>query len=102
MEIIKTEQFDSVIKQGCVVVDFFAEWCGPCKMLSPVLEKLANQYQGKVKIVKVNVDDDMDLARRFNIESIPHLILFKDGKPVNYTLGYQSEQQLKSFIESGM
>lgn len=102
MEIIKQEQFDQVVANGTVLVDFFAEWCGPCKMLTPTLEKLSKEYEGRVKIVKVDVDDNMELARKFNIESIPNLILFKDGKPVNHSLGYQTEQALRSFIESGI
>jgi len=102
MEIIKTEQFDEVISSGTVLVDFFAEWCGPCKMIMPELEKLSVEYAGKAKIVKVNVDDEPDLAKRFEVTSIPNLIVFKDGQIVNRTLGWQSAQALKNLVESGL
>ena len=83
MEIINTANFDEKIKDGLVLVDFFADWCGPCKMLAPVIEKLANEFADKLTVYKVNVDDDPDLARKFGIVSIPSLFLFKDGKAIN-------------------
>ena len=82
MKIINSTQFDEVTSEGIVVVDFFANWCGPCKMLAPVLEEMADEYK-QVKFVKVDVDQDVDLARRYGIQSIPNVIFFKDGKAVN-------------------
>ncbi len=70
-----------------VMVDFWAPWCGPCRMVSPVIEKLAGKYLGKVKVVKVNVDDNQALAMKFNIMSIPTIMLFKDGKAVDKAIG---------------
>jgi thioredoxin 1 len=70
-----------------VVVDFWAPWCGPCRMVSPVIEKLAGKYAGKLKVVKVNVDDNQALAMKFNIMSIPTIMLFKGGKAVDQAIG---------------
>ena len=83
MKIINSTQFDEVTSEGIVVVDFFANWCGPCKMLAPVLEEMADEYK-QVKFVKVDVDQDVDLARRYGIQSIPNVIFFKDGKAVGF------------------
>ena len=102
MEIINTANFDEKIKDGLVLVDFFADWCGPCKMLAPVIEKLANEFADKLTVYKVNVDDDPDLARKFGIVSIPSLFLFKDGKSINQTMGFQNIDALKKFVESGL
>jgi thioredoxin 1 len=70
-----------------VMVDFWAPWCGPCRMVSPVIEKLAIKYSGKVKVVKVNVDDNQELAMKFNVMSIPTIMIFKDGKAVDQAIG---------------
>ena len=70
-----------------VVVDFWAEWCGPCKMLSPVLDEIAAQQADKIRVVKVNVDDNPDVARRFSAMSIPTLLVFQDGEPVKRLVG---------------
>jgi len=70
-----------------VMVDFWAPWCGPCRMVSPVIEKLAGKYSGKIKVVKVNVDDNQELAMKYNIMSIPTIMLFKDGKALDQAIG---------------
>ena len=77
-----------------VVVDFWAEWCGPCKMIAPILSEVATEQGEKLKVVKVNVDDSPDIARRFDIMSIPTLIVFKDGQPVKRMLGAKGKGQL--------
>lgn len=82
-----------------VVVDFWAEWCQPCKMLSPVLDKVADSYAGKLKVVKCNVDENQDVAAKYGVMSIPNLIFFKDGQVVNQAVGYMNEGQLTSKIE---
>lgn len=82
-----------------VLVDFWAPWCGPCKMLSPVIEKVAGQYQGKVKIVKVNTDDYPDVAGNYQISGVPTVILFKGGQPVDRVVGYVPEKNLSSFLD---
>ena len=70
-----------------VLVDFYADWCGPCRMLAPVLEEIAREYEGGVKVGKVNVDEQMELAQKFGVSSIPLLVVFKDGQPVAKSLG---------------
>ena len=88
--------FDEEINSSTepVIVDFWAEWCGPCKMISPVLEEIAAEQAGKVRIAKLNVDDNPDAARRFDVMSIPTLILFKDGQPQKRIVGAKSKGQL--------
>lgn len=97
MKIINTNEFDEIIKEGYTLVDFFADWCGPCKMLGPVLEELSSQYDD-IEFVKVNVDDNMDLAQRFQIMSIPTVYIFKDGAVVNKMNGYRDAEGVKEFI----
>ena len=77
-----------------VIVDFWAEWCGPCKMIAPVLDEIAMEQAGKVKVAKLNVDDNPDLARRFDVMSIPTLIVFKDGEPKKRLVGAKGKGQL--------
>jgi len=77
-----------------VVVDFWAEWCGPCKMIAPILSEIAGEHTDKLRVVKVNVDDSPDVARRFDIMSIPTLIVFKDGQPAKRMLGAKGKGQL--------
>ncbi len=77
-----------------VLVDFWAEWCGPCKMIAPILEDVASENAGKLKVAKLNVDDNPDVARRFDVMSIPTLILFKDGQPAKRMVGAKGKGQL--------
>ena len=84
-----------------VVVDFWAEWCGPCKMIAPVLDEIASEQAGKIKIAKLNVDDNPDIARRFDVMSIPTLIVFKDGVPADMKVGAgQSRVQLIKWLDA--
>ncbi|HAM64119.1 MAG: thioredoxin [Firmicutes bacterium GWF2_51_9] len=98
MKIVKEKEFDEIVAKGVTLVDFYADWCGPCKMIAPTLEQLAVQFEGKAEIIKVNVDETEDLAMRYKVMSIPTLILFKDGKTVAQTMGYQSKAMLEKFI----
>ena len=77
-----------------VLVDFWAEWCGPCKMIAPILDQIAAEHAGKIRIAKLNVDDNPDIARRFDVMSIPTLIVFKDGQPVQRMVGAKGKGQL--------
>lgn len=85
-----------------VLVDYWAEWCGPCKMIAPLLDEAANQYQGRVIIAKLNVDDNPDTAARFGIRGIPTLMLFKDGKAVATKVGAMSKSQLNAFLDESL
>ena len=88
--------FDEHVKSSDVpvLVDFWAEWCGPCKMISPVLEEIAEEQAGKIRIGKLNIDDNLDVTRRFDVMSIPTLILFKDGEPQVRLIGAKPKGQL--------
>ena len=101
MKIIDTLEFEETIKEGLTLVDFFAEWCGPCKMLGPVLEKLDEEYPD-VTFVKVNVDNNMELAERFGIMSIPAVFLFKNGEVLDKMIGFRDEYGVKQFIEDSI
>lgn len=83
-----------------VVVDFYADWCGPCKMMSPAVNAMEAMYNGKVKIGKLNVDDSSDIAEKYNVMSIPTLIFFKDGKPVETSVGLIPQDVLQEKIEA--
>ena len=79
IELTKTE-FESFIKNGNVLIDFFADWCMPCLMMAPVLEELSEEFKGKIKFGKINVDDNQELSQKFSVMSIPNFVLFKEGK----------------------
>ncbi len=92
--------FESDIAEGIVLVDFYADWCGPCKMIAPVLEELAPEVSDYAKIVKVNVDECPGVSGEYKVMSIPTLILFKDGEKVDQTVGFQPKPALKALIDS--
>jgi thioredoxin 1 len=85
-----------------VLVDYWAEWCGPCKMIAPILDEIAADYQGKLKIAKVNVDENQQITQKYGIRSIPTLILFKDGNVQAQKVGAMSKSQLAAFVETNI
>ena len=99
MAVILNEQnFVEEISSGVVLVDFWAEWCGPCQMMLPILEELSTRMEWKAKIAKVNVDENPSLAAQFRVMSIPTLIVFKDGQPVEQLIGVQQADQLEAVL----
>jgi putative thioredoxin len=100
---IATDSFEEEVLQASsavpVLVDFWAPWCAPCRALGPILEKLEREYGGRFKLVKVNLDDNPELARTFDVRSIPAVFAFRNGKPVANFFGAQPESQLRAFID---
>lgn len=99
-KIVNSNEFKEAIKEGVVVVDFFATWCGPCKMLSPIFEELSNEMEGKTQFIKVDVDQSVDIAREYGIQSIPTMAILKDGQPVETMVGFLPKDVIKSNIEN--
>lgn len=103
MEIINEKRFKEILSESkLVLIDFYADWCGPCKMLAPVLEQLADVKKDVLKVAKVNVDNEENLAWQFGIQSIPTMILFKDGTPIKKEIGYRSLDYLSRLINDAL
>ncbi len=99
---ISDDEFDGAITSGStpVLVDFWAEWCGPCKQLSPVLDELAKELEGKITVAKVNIDQNPESPQKYGVRGIPTLILFKDGKPVATKVGSMPKSQLVEWLNT--
>ena len=97
--VVKDDNFKNEIKEGVVLVDFWAEWCGPCQMMLPILEELSKDMEGKAKICKLNVDEAPNTAGEFRVMSIPTLIVFKDGEAVETLVWVQQADALKVTLE---
>ena len=91
--------FDKAISSGTAMVDFWASWCGPCKMLAPVLHEIAEENADTLKVGKINVDEQMELAMRFQVSSIPMLVVFKDGKAITKSVGYRPKSEIAAMVE---
>ncbi|MBO7747415.1 thioredoxin [Paenibacillus sp. MWE-103] len=98
--VLTKDNFNQSIESGVTLVDFWAPWCGPCKMQLPIVEELSSELAGTANIGKINVDEEPELASQFGVMSIPTLILFKDGQPVDKMVGLQSKDSLKSKIQN--
>ncbi|MEW9076991.1 thioredoxin [Terrisporobacter glycolicus] len=100
-KIVNSNEFKEAIKEeGVVVVDFFANWCGPCKMLAPIFEELSNEMEGKTQFIKIDVDQSVDIAREYGVQSIPTMAIIKNGQPVETMVGFLPKDVIKSNIEN--
>ena len=101
---ISDASFEADVLQSTqpVLVDYWAEWCGPCKMIAPILDEMATTYSGKLQITKMNVDENREIPGKFGIRGIPTLMLFKDGKPAATKVGALSKSQMAAFIDENL
>ena len=100
MKIVNSDEFKSIIETNeIVIVDFFATWCGPCKMLAPVLEEVEAELNGKVAIIKIDVDKEVELSNHYHINSIPTILIFKNGTIADSAIGYRSKKNIIDMVE---
>lgn len=99
-QILDSTNFEQEINDGVVVVDFFATWCGPCKMLAPIFEQLSVEMKDDAKFVKVDIDKSLEIARKYMISSVPTMMIFKDGKPVDTMVGFMPKEAIKNKVEA--
>lgn len=101
VQFVNEAQFAGEVEnaKGAVLVDFTASWCPPCKALAPVLESVSGRYEGRAKVVKVDADENANLAARYGVTGLPNLLFFRDGEVVNQAVGYQSEEKLAALLD---
>ena len=104
LQAVGTDNFEKEVLQaeGTIVVDFWAEWCAPCRALTPVLEKVAGEFNGQVKVVKCNVDDNQDIAIKYGVRGIPNLIFFRNGQVVGQAVGFMDAAQLSAKMNAAL
>jgi thioredoxin len=102
VKVITEDEFNEVKEAAVALVDFYADWCGPCKMMGPVLEELSGEYDGKVSFFKIDVDEAQELAAEYQVSSIPNLVLFKNGDKVSDSIGFKPADDLKAWIEANI
>ena len=103
-QVINSEEFNNLVEhvEGIAVVDFFATWCGPCKMLAPVFQEVGNELEGKAKFYKIDIDESLDIARQFNVSTVPTIIIFRNGEPVERLVGFMPKENLAAKIREYM
>ena len=99
MKVIDESNFINEVKDGLVLVDFYAEWCGPCKMLAPVFQEVANEFEGKADFYKIDIDASLDIARQFSVSTVPTVIIFRNGEPIERLVGFMPKENLASKIK---
>ena len=99
-QVINSEEFNNLVEhtEGIAVVDFFATWCGPCKMLAPVFQEVGNELDGKAKFYKIDIDASLDIARQFSVSTVPTIIIFRNGEPIERLVGFMPKENLLSKI----
>ena len=99
MKVVKTNEFEAATAKGVVLVDFYADWCGPCKMIGPVVEEIAGEYEGKAVIGKVNVDNNPSVSAQFGVRNIPTVLIFKNGEVVDKQVGAVPKSNLEAKLK---
>lgn len=99
IKVVESKDFETEVKEGIVVVDFYADWCGPCKMLAPVFQELAGEMGASAKFIKIDVDKTQDVAAKFEVASIPTMVILKDGKEADRIVGFMPKQAIESKIK---
>lgn len=102
LKYLNDSNFETEISKGVTLVDFYADWCGPCRMIAPIVEELATELNGKVKIAKLDIESAQTTTSNFGVTSIPTLILFKDGKEVKRVVGVRDKEALKTLAQSAL